>query len=129
MYAPLKAGAIYFMIVFGLGFLLGTIRVLVLVPQFGEVVSTIIEGPFMLGASWIVSGVLIKRFSIKARLPDRLIMGGFAFLLIMIAELALGILLFDRTIHSHFDHYATLAGGLGLAGQVMFAAFPALRLL
>ena len=50
----LKAGVTYFAIIFALGFAFGTIRVLILLPHMGEMAAVLMEGPFILGASWFV---------------------------------------------------------------------------
>jgi hypothetical protein len=49
-----KAGALYAIIIFVVGFILGTIRVLLLAPRLGETTAVIIEAPIMLAASWFV---------------------------------------------------------------------------
>ena len=43
----IKAGMTYFALVFGAGFLLGSIRVPFLVPRLGERAAELIEMPFM----------------------------------------------------------------------------------
>jgi hypothetical protein len=55
---PFKLAVLYFLIVFGAGFVLGTIRVLVVVPQLGERTAELLEMPVMLivivaAARWI----------------------------------------------------------------------------
>jgi hypothetical protein len=55
----LKAGALYFALVFGAGFVLGTIRSLWIVPRLGTRMSELTETPIMLviiilAARWIV---------------------------------------------------------------------------
>jgi hypothetical protein len=57
----LKAATIYFAIVFGFGFVFGTIRVFSIVPRFGERVAELIEMPFMLIAI-VLGALVIKRF-------------------------------------------------------------------
>ena len=42
-----KAGTAYFALVFGAGFVMGAIRVPLLVPRLGERVAELIEMPFM----------------------------------------------------------------------------------
>jgi hypothetical protein len=49
-----KAGALYALIVFLIGFILGTIRVLLIVPRLGETAAVMLETPVMLAASWFV---------------------------------------------------------------------------
>jgi hypothetical protein len=51
MQSALKADLIYVAIVFTVGFLLGTLRVLGLAPILGERLAVMIELPFMLGIS------------------------------------------------------------------------------
>jgi hypothetical protein len=55
---PLKLAVLSFLLVFGAGFVLGTIRVLVVVPQLGERTAELLEMPLMLivivaAARWI----------------------------------------------------------------------------
>lgn len=44
----LKAGATYFALVFGAGFILGPIRILCIVPRFGVRIAELMEAPLML---------------------------------------------------------------------------------
>ena len=46
--------------------------------------------------------------------------------LLMAAELAVSVLTFGRSLGDHLATYHTAAGLLGLAGQLVFAAFPLL---
>lgn len=125
----IKAGAAYFAIIFALGFVLGTIRVLILLPHVGEMTAVLMEGPFILAASWFVCGTLIRRFVVAARMAPRLVMGAAALALLLLAELLLGVYGFGRTLSEHFAHYGTAPGAIGLAGQFLFGVFPILRLL
>ena len=54
MFQATKAGALYAIVVFSIGFILGTIRVLLLLPRLGETTAVIVEAPIMLAASWFV---------------------------------------------------------------------------
>jgi hypothetical protein len=128
MKQELKAGSTYFGIVFAVGFVLGTIRVLVLVPRFGELTSGLIELPIILTASWIICSWLVIRFSVPAIWQSRLTMGVVAFMLLKIAELFLSVLLFGNPINEHFNSYSSLNVTLGLAGQLIFAAFPLIQI-
>jgi len=44
----LKAGALYFVFVFGAGFVLGTIRTLWVVPHVGTRMAELVEAPLMI---------------------------------------------------------------------------------
>ncbi len=121
------AGSLYFGAVFAAGFVLGAVRVLVLLPRLGETAAVALELPVMLLLSWFVCRRVVDRFGIPPAFSHRLVMGGTAFGLLMLAEMGLSVLAFGRSMPEHLMHYATLAGLLGLAGQIAFAAFPALQ--
>ena len=124
MRQSLAAGAAYFAIVFALGFVLGTIRVLVLSLAVGDIGGTLIEPPVMLAASSFVCGSLVLRFRVPPDWPDRLAMGGVAFGLLMAAELCMSILLFGRSPGAHLETYRSWGAIAGLVGQLLFAAMP-----
>jgi hypothetical protein len=123
----LRAGAVYFAIVFAVGFVLGTIRALVVVPRFGETNAVLIELPVMLALSWIVCASLVRRFAVPPRVAARAMMGGVAFALLMIAEACVSMFGFGRTLAEHLSVYQTAGAQLGLAAQVAFALFPVLQ--
>ena len=50
MKRPLIAATIYFLMLFALGFVLGTIRVLFVAPMLGVLSATLLEVPLMLRA-------------------------------------------------------------------------------
>jgi hypothetical protein len=52
---PLKAGLIYFMLVFALGWVLGPIRELWAVPRFGRTAALLVEAVIMLIAMVVSS--------------------------------------------------------------------------
>lgn len=123
----IKAALAYFVTVFGLGFMLGTVRVLVIIPRIGEAAAVLLELPVMLAASWVAAGWCVRRFAVPARLSTRLAMGFLAFALVMAAELALAVLLFGQSPARYLDTYRHFAGAMGLAAQFGYALFPALR--
>lgn len=123
----IAAGAAYFAIVFAAGFVLGTVRTLLLAPAVGPVAAVAMELPVMLGLAWIACGRLVRRFAIPSGWPARLVMGGVAFALLMAAEAALAILAFGQSPAAYLAGLTTQAGLLGLAGQVAFALIPLAR--
>lgn len=117
----LALGLRYFIGVFALGFLLGTVRTLWLAPVVGDMLAVALELPLMLGFSgwWcrrLLAGQLLA-------MRGRAIMGGTAFLWLMLAELALS-LAFGGTLATHLAALLAPAGLLGLGGQLLFAALP-----
>ena len=126
--SSLKAGFMYFMIVFGVGFLLGTFRVFLLVPAIGETPAVALEGPIILAASWFSSLWLIRKFGVFDRLASRLATGLFAFALLMVGEVGVSIFGYGRTFDEHLASYRSVASILGMTGQLAFAIFPAIQL-
>ena len=124
---PLVAAFAYWAVVFAAGFILGTLRVLALAPRLGEVAAVTLEIPLMLAVSWVASRGVCRRFAVPARLTPRILMGGVAFALLIIAEAALSVYAFGRTAGEWAGFLGTPAGLLGLAGQVGFAMIPAVQ--
>ena len=88
-----KAGAFYAIIVFVIGFILGTIRVLLLAPRLGETIAVIVEAPVILAASWFVCRWCVDRLDVRRTVSARSLMGLVAFLVLMSAEIGLGAVL------------------------------------
>lgn len=119
-----KAGTAYFAIVFGAGFLLGTLRILVVAPKLGESVAVTLELPIMLALSWVACRWVTARFDVPEKWTIRLSMGVYAFAVLMLAEPGISILMLGRSVTEHLERYAELPALLGLAAQVLFAFFP-----
>jgi hypothetical protein len=121
----IKTGARYFALIFALGFVLGTIRVLWLAPMAGETLAVLTELPIMLTASWFGARWLVTRHRLVA-IGDRAVMGAVALLLLFIAELLMAVLLFGQTPQAWFTGVVTMPGPIGLAGQILFGLMPLL---
>ncbi len=122
----LRAAIAYWAVVFALGFALGTLRTLWLAPTIGLVPATLAELPVMLAASWWAAGWLVRRFAITSG-GTALAMGALAFALLMAAELALAVGLLGQSAGEWLSGFGTLHAQLGLAGQLLFALMPWLR--
>lgn len=118
----LRAAIAYWAVVFALGFVLGTFRVMWLIPLVGLLPATALELPVMLGASWIASGWLVRRFALAG--SAALAAGALAFALLMGAECLLAGALSGETPARWLAGLAAPHAALGLAGQVAFALMP-----
>ncbi len=121
----LKAGVIYFAAVFALGFALGVLRVVVLLPRLGGILAVLVELPLILAASWWICARILRRMPMSP--AEAATMGAVAFALLMSAEVAVSTLLAGRSLAAHLALYAEVPHLLGLAGQLAFAAFPWLQ--
>src|SRR5688500_5300722 len=84
-----KAGLLYFVFVFGMGFALGLIRTLWLVPEVGVRVAELIEMPFMVAVTIVACGSVIRRFDLPSAMGTRIGMGLMALAMLVAAEVGL----------------------------------------
>ena len=128
MSPPIKAGLLYFAIVFIAGFVLGAVRVLVVIPVLGEFKAVALEMPVILFASWLACRKLIVKFSVPPEVAPRIVMGALAFGILMLVEFGFSVLVFGRSGAEYVALLRTTPGLLGLAGQLGFALMPLLHL-
>jgi hypothetical protein len=119
------AAALYFLIVYCVGFLLGAMRVLWLEPRLGETVAVLCEAPFLLIASVLAARWLPTTLSLRIT-PSLVAMGIGGLCLQQLADFALGALLRGITPAQQIAHFATAPGMVYLALLVAFAAMPIL---
>jgi hypothetical protein len=124
MGVTIRSGAVYFAIVFLVGFALGALRTLVMAPRLGETFAVLLEAPVILTVSWFVATWCVGRFKVPAATLARLAMGGVAFALLMVAELGVSLIFFRRSVSQHLAGYQSAAGAIGLGAQVAFAWVP-----
>ena len=84
----LKAGLIYFLLVFAVGWILGPIRELWAVPYVGRVAATLSEATILLIAMTVAARWVIRRFEVPQTLSDTLSIGLIAIGLLFPAEIA-----------------------------------------
>jgi hypothetical protein len=126
VFGATEAGALYAIIVFLIGSILGTIRVLLVAPRLGETTAVIVEVPMMLAASWFVCSWCVVRLDIRRTVPARSLMGLVAFLVLMSAEACMGAV-FGRSLGDQLAGYGSPSGAIGLAAQVIFAMFSVIQ--
>jgi hypothetical protein len=125
----LIAGTLYFAFVFAVGFFLGIIRVLIVMPRTGELMAVILELPVILASAWVICRWLSIRFLVSAEIRSRMVMGVTAFALLLMAEVALSALFFNNSLNGYLGAFRTVQGLIGLAGQIVFGLFPVLQLM
>ena len=121
-----NAGALYFAIVFGAGFLLGSIRTLWVVPRLGTRVSELIELPFMLVVMIVAARWVVLRPTVPPTFSARLEIGSIALGLMLITEF--GFVLWLRGL-SIKEYLATRDPVSGTGYYLMLGVFAVLPLL
>ena len=121
----LKAGILYFLFVFGVGFVLGIIRTLLVVPRLGTRTAELLEQPVMLVVFVIAAKLLTKRLAVPPAPLIRLGMGGIALFLVVVTELALPVLLMGVSVREYIGSRDPVSGAVFCANLCLFAAMPA----
>lgn len=124
MRRALVAGSAFFLILFALGFALGTIRVMIIAPRFGELAATMVEVPVMLAAAFFTCRWAIRRWHVPPAPLIRWVMVVWFLILLLLFETFLGTMLFGRTVAELWATLMTTAGLLGLAAQTIAALLP-----
>jgi len=122
----LKAGVLYFALVFGAGFVLGPIRILWVVPRFGTRIAELMETPIMFAVTLIAARWIVQRLTVPPKLSRRLGMGCIGLALMLIAEFTLVLWLRGLSIS---EYLATRDPVSGAVYYVMLGVFCIMPLL
>jgi hypothetical protein len=122
----LKPGLVYFLLVFGAGFVLGTVRVLLIVPHVGERAAELLEMPLMLIATVLAARWITRRFPEPRNHTARLAIGGIALGLMLAGELAVGIGLRGMTAADVMLNRDPVSGTAYYMSLLLFAVMPSL---
>lgn len=128
MTQTIKAGFVYFAMVLGAGFVLGSIRVPFLVPRLGERWAELAEMPIMGVVIFFASGYILRRFPTICTPARSLSAGVLAFVLSVAAELSLSLLLQNRSLGEFIRSRDKVSGSVYLGLLLIFAIMPRLRL-
>jgi hypothetical protein len=122
----LKAGVVYFAIVFGTGFVLGPIRILWAVPRFGPRMAELMEMPIMLAVVIVAARWTVRRLAVPALPARRLGMGSVALALLLAAEFTLALRLRGLSIPEYVASLDPVSGPVYAGTLGAFAVMPLL---
>ena len=122
----LKAGALYFVLVFGAGFVLGPIRILWLVPRVGESTAELMEAPIMLVVIVLAARWIARRVAAPATPPRLFGVGVVALGLLLVVEFTVVLWLRGLTIGEYFARRDPVAGTAYIMMLGVFAVMPLL---
>ena len=121
----LAAAALYFTIVFGVGFLVGPVRVLYVEPRVGATVAVLLEAPILVVAM-VVSAKFMLRWIDVERPTALLAIGVVALFMQQVADIAVGVLLRGMTIGDLMRQFATAPGMIYAMLLLAFLLMPLL---
>jgi len=119
-----KAGLCYFALTFGAGFLLGPLRIFLMVPRVGARAAELAELPVMIIVTWLAARWTIRRFRVPLSTGSRLVMGVVAFALLLAAEFALVLPLRGLTLQQYFATRDPVSSVAYYASLVLLALMP-----
>ena len=119
-----QAGASYFALVFGTGFLFGIIRVPFLVPRLGVRTAELIEMPLMFLAILFAARYVVRRFALLT--SARLATGLIALALLLTAELTLAMVIQRESLAAYIASRDPVSGSVYLFMLGVFALMPRL---
>jgi hypothetical protein len=121
-----KAGVLYFALVFGTGFLLDTVRTLWIVPLVGTRTAELMETPIMLVVTIVAARWTVLRLAVPFVRFSRLGMGGVALVLLLVAEFGLVLWLRGMSIRGYFASRDPVTGTVYYVMLEVFAVMPLL---
>jgi hypothetical protein len=120
----LGAGALYFALVFGVGFVVGFVRVLWLVPLVGERAAELLEAPLMLAVTIVAARGVVRRRAVPPTTTKRLGVGLVALGLMLVVELTFVLGLRGMTLREYLTGRDAVAGTVYVTMLVIFVLMP-----
>ena len=124
----MRASFLYFALVMGAGFLLGSVRVLFVVPHLGERWAELAEMPIMAMVIFVAAGYILRRYPEVQTRSRALVVGFTALALSVSAELVLAVVLQSQSLAEYLASRDKISGSVYLVMLVAFALMPRLRL-
>jgi hypothetical protein len=121
-----KGGFCYFAVVFAAGFVLGTVRTLLVVPRLGTRTAELLEMPVMLLVSVVAARWAVQRFRVRAGWLTRLSMGLIALALLVATEFSFVLWIRGLSLGDYLAGRDPVSGNAYLATLAIFALMPLL---
>lgn len=120
----LTPALIYFLAVFGAGFVLGTIRVLLLLPLLGERTAESLEMPLMLAVIVVAARWITKRYLQSAQSREQIAVGLTAMGCMLAAEFLVGVTLRGLSPMEVWFNRDPVSGTAYYLSLLLFAVMP-----
>ncbi|MAR90075.1 MAG: hypothetical protein SV765_16680 [Pseudomonadota bacterium] len=115
---------LYFALVFLAGFLLGTLRVLLLAPAVGEHSAELMEMPVMVLVCFLAARFVIKKGRVRIAAKQALLIGVLALVYLLVVELSLVLWLRGISIADYLGSKKSMAGMAYLVSLLLYTLLP-----
>jgi hypothetical protein len=119
-----KAGVLYFVVVFGAGFVLGPFRILWVAPRIGTRMGELLESPIMFVITIVAARSIVRKLAVPPAPSSRLGMGGIGLGLMLIAEFTLVLWLRGLSIRDYLAGRDPVAASVYYVMLGVFAILP-----
>lgn len=119
-----QAGVLYFTLVFGTGFVLGTVRVLWLVPAVGTRIAEFLEAPIMFAVIILAARWIVGRLAVPPTIPSRLAVGGIALSLVLVLDFTVVLWIRGLSLDQYVEAFDPVAGTAYFVMLGVFALMP-----
>jgi hypothetical protein len=120
----LKTGALYFLVVFAAGFVLGPIRILWVVPRLGARAAELIEAPIMLAVIVLAARWVVRRAPVPTPLTRWLGAGFFALAVMVTVEFTVVLTLRGLSFREYLERRDPVSGAVYVLLLGFFAVAP-----
>lgn len=123
----LRAAGLYFLLVFSAGFMLGTVRVLFIVPAIGERAAELGEMPLMVLIVAVAARFIVRKYAGSIHDTSQwLQVGAIAFACMLTADVGVGVALRGMTVWQALFARDPLSGTAYYLALVFLALAPSL---
>jgi hypothetical protein len=126
MMQALKAGALYFAVVLSVGFMLGTIRTLWVIPHVGTRTAELMEMPIMLVVTILAARWTVRHLRVQPMPSVRIGMGCIALLLMLVAEFGFVLWIRGLSVKGYLATRDSVSGTVYCVVLILFAIMPLL---
>ncbi|MCA3364330.1 MAG: hypothetical protein INF79_01790 [Roseomonas sp.] len=122
-----KAGVVYFLLLYVVGFILGATRELLLAPRLGVAMASALEAIPMFAAIFHFAPLIARRFGIPPKSGERITVGLVGLALLIGAEIAMTRAMRGLSPEQWLAHFVSFEGAIYAVLLACFAAMPWLR--
>jgi hypothetical protein len=119
-----NAAGLYFVLVFGAGFVLGTIRVLWLIPVVGTRTAELFEMPVMLAVIILSARWVTQHIQVPPTASSRLGMGGLALAIVLALDFTVVLWIRGLSFGQYIEAFDPVAGTAYFVMLGLFALMP-----